>query len=886
MRSSFTTPGDMLFAGRVMLLATAALCLCGCPGSDGPPAAPDMTNTTVDLGQPDLCMPRLCVDIAGECGVQDDGCGGRLDCGPCAPTTLEVTPEGPIGLYVGETATLEAIARDGEGTELAFVEPSYASSDPEVVSVSAAGELEAIDGGTAEVTVQAGELSRTVRVEVHGLAASVAASDAFSCALGRDGTVACWGQNGYGQIGDQSFGDRVLAPREVPLDRAVTTVDVGGSHACVLDEESRALCWGRNREGQLGDGLYGFYSAPVAVLGPFQFRELALGEQHSCGLLLDGRVMCWGSNENRQLGYAQLSSRNTPSFIQSTSTFTSVAAGADHTCALDPEGLAHCWGLNEDGQLGDGSMVSRTKPEKVERPVTFEAIAAGDSHTCALDRLGRAWCWGANDRDQLGDGSEVAFRSTPEQVTDVGASFASITAGADHTCARTEEGALYCWGAGSYGQLGDGEQGNPWFEPERHTAPEPVRVLEDTVAEDISGGTRHSCALTEGRVLCWGANRSGEIGNGTSSDASEPVAVAGGHRFVDIVAARYDAPNHDGHTCAIDQGGALWCWGDNTSGQLGDDTGLPATVPRRVEDLDDIVAVDAAGSRTCALDSGGLLRCWGFNEDGAVGLGHAQPVFGPAEVAPERAFEAIALGREHTCGVALDGSWCWGLDEDGQLGNGPESAPAPAPIEVDTPKPLVSISGGRDHNCALDAEGLSWCWGSNRSGQLGDGAAASMEDAPVAQSEDRGWALLSSGARFTCALDTTGAARCWGDNGNGRLGTGGSTDSASPVSVATEERFVDLSSGDAHSCGITQLGATLCWGSGWNGQLGDGSSRTQRAPVRVAGDHAFEMVSSGDSHTCALDAAGRAWCWGASNLGQLGNDSAETFLTPREAKLP
>jgi alpha-tubulin suppressor-like RCC1 family protein len=310
---------------------------------------------------------------------------------------------------------------------------------------------------------------------------------------------------------------------------------------------------------------------PLVASGVEKIRERPAGSEHTCTVLVAGGVKCWGANASGQLGDGTNVNRNTPVDVSGLSEGVAViAAGAEHTCALTGGGAMGCWGANFSGQLGDGTNVNRNTPVKVSglsEGVT--AIAAGSEHTCAVV-AGGVKCWGPNSSGQLGDGTNVD-RNTPVNVVGLSGDVTAIAAGAEHTCALTSGGAMRCWGANYSGQLGDGTNVN-------RNMPVNVSGLWWGVTE-IAAGSEHTCAVVAGGVRCWGANFSGQLGDGTNVNRNTPVNVSGPSG--DVVAI---APGSE-HTCMLTTGGAMACWGANASGQLGIGTNEKKNTPANVPGL-------------------------------------------------------------------------------------------------------------------------------------------------------------------------------------------------------------------------------------------------------------------------------------------------------------
>ena len=346
----------------------------------------------------------------------------------------------------------------------------------------------------------------------------------------------------------------------------------------------------------------------------------------------------------------------------------SIATGGAHTCAVSgrgsgvPNGTVYCWGRNVEGQLGIGttSQSGRVLPARVRSPAP--------------------------------DGLESAEEEVP---------FFYLTAGLDYTCGRSIHQELYCWGGGPVGG------GNL----------RPARVGDGRGWDLLDGGRGHVCAIDSGdRLHCWGANESGQVGVAGSASVGHPTQVSGGPW------AQVSAGGH--HTCALTVEGVVWCWGANESGQVGG--GAPASgtsVPVAVAPERRFVDITTGDAHSCAVDEDGSAWCWGDNDRGQLGrslLVVSSPDPGLVEGAPP--FRSVGGGERHTCAATRDlVAWCWGDNRAGQLGlDGTEAAPRMSPVPVRTSHRFAELSGGTSHTCAIE-NARGWCWGGNGFGQVGNG---------------------------------------------------------------------------------------------------------------------------------------------------------------------
>lgn len=338
----------------------------------------------------------------------------------------------------------------------------------------------------------------------------------------------------------------------------------------------------------------------------------------------------------------------------------------------------------------------------------------------------------------------------------------------------------------------------------------------------ISAGYFHTCGLTTGgAAYCWGDNSSGQVGSTGIPGSFVPVEVSGGINFAKVIAGR-------SHTCGVNTGGIAYCWGASESGRLGT-TGSQNGVPQTVSGSLTFAVASAGYGHTCGVTTGGVGYCWGDNIAGALGNGTLTQSNVPAAVSGGLTFASVSPGRYFTCGMTTAGvAYCWGDNFYGELGDGTQ-VQRTSPVAVLGQLNFAVVSAGGFHACGLATGGLAYCWGSNDFGQLGNGTVNSSST-PVAVSGGLTFVMLSAGNRHTCGVTTGGVAYCWGDNSSGHLGTGTTTNSSTPVAVAGGLTFASVSTGRFHSCGVTTGGAAYCWGGS---SLGDGTTTFSLVPVPV-----------------------------------------------------
>ena len=337
---------------------------------------------------------------------------------------------------------------------------------------------------------------------------------------------------------------------------------------------------------------------------------------------------------------------------------------------------------------------------------------------CELASTQAAYCWGDNTFGQVGDGSTVN-RSVPTPVGG-GVSFASLANGmADHACGLTAGGSAFCWGSNAYGQLGDGTT------TDRRA---PVAVTGGQTFTRLVVSLNATCGLTgAGAIICWGASGYGLYGDGVLGTVHlAPTAVsAGGKTFTSVSLGPQ-------HACAVATGGAMYCWGNNVNGQVGDGTFIARSAPTALNDGRSYSSVSAGSSHTCALTTAGAAFCWGSGANGQLGAGSIASSSKPVAVSGGLTFSAIGAGNSsHTCALTAAGAvYCWGNNANNQLGDG-TAIQRLVPTQVLSSVAFASISIRNFSGCGRNAAGQPFCWGYNGFGQIGDGT-FTQRVAPVA----------------------------------------------------------------------------------------------------------------------------------------------------------
>jgi alpha-tubulin suppressor-like RCC1 family protein len=333
-----------------------------------------------------------------------------------------------------------------------------------------------------------------------------------------------------------------------------------------------------------------------------------------------------------------------------------------------------------------------------------------------------------------------------------GSSFTAISTGDWHACAITQEGIVQCWGDNRSGQLGNGSTFTISLFP--------TTVKGISHAVELAAGGLHTCALTsDGKSYCWGENKHGELGNGTNIDENTPVETAGiSNNIKTITAGTY-------HTCVVDSSDQVYCWGNNAEGELGDGTITASNLPVKVSGLPaDILSLAAHENHTCAWEKDGGVWCWGEITFSDAGASTQSAMLLPEKVNVKTGnIQAIASGLDHTCEInEKSGVECWGRNSDGQLGNGNNQDSLSSVEVTGLANGVKALAKGNAFNCALTSQGGVLCWGDNYFSELGDGTNSDKNIPVVPTGLSSGIKSISAGYNFACALTETGEAKCWG----------------------------------------------------------------------------------------------------------------------------
>ena len=651
-------------------------------------------------------------------------------------------------------------------------------------------------------------------------------------------------------------------------------ISTGMDHCLSLKTDGTVWSWGVNNSGQLGDASTTLKSTPSKIQGLSLIKYVSAGFYDSFAITQNGDLYSWGENTNGQLGNGSYRQQNTPSLVIGLSDVKMVAGGFNQTIALKNDGTVWTWGSNEYGQLGNGINGISIIPKQVNSLNSIVSISCGRDFCIALKDDGTVWSWGQNTSGQLGDGDYIN-KNTPVQVNGL-SNIKIIHSGFNSTMALKSDGTIYGWGDNFFGQLGNG------------TLPfngqnVPTQVKNLTNVKDFAVGGYNSLIIKEdGTTWVSGSNSEGQLGNGTSVNGAcqvTPVQVPSLTNVMEATTLR--ATN-----LVLKNDGSVWAWGANTSGQIGDGTSVINALPVKNNNISDIKEVVAGGEFSMALNSDGTVWTWGNNTSAQLGLdiigGYS---YKPNIIKNLTNVKKIAAGFDIGLALKNDGTlWGWGSDTNGEFGTG-NNYVEKSPIQINGLSDIKDIAAGMSFILILKNDGTVWSLGYNSSGMLGDGTIVN-KGTPVQVKNLTNVNKIYAKEWNAAALKNDGTIWTWGDNGSGQIGNGSvpsySNPQTIPVQVVNLEHVIDFSLGDSFALAVKSDGSVWTWGNNSSGQMGNGtvSYGGQTTPLQVMALSGIKSVAGGYGHCLAVKDNGTIYAWGQNDLGQLGDGTTISRTKP------
>jgi alpha-tubulin suppressor-like RCC1 family protein len=742
---------------------------------------------------------------------------------------------------------------------------------------------------------------------------AVSAGIEHTMILSSDGTVWGVGKNQNGQLcdGTRNLGTdswtynsgsatplQMVGANGVGYMSNVIAVATGASNTAIIKSDGTVWWCGWSQGNQLQNHIG---SIPLQVAGMTGAVDVAVADYRMYALKSDGTVWSWGLIVSDIDPYNGATWAATAVQVTGLSDVVAISSHTNHAVALKRDGTVWSWGKNDWGwwsdqwgKLGNNLKGHSATPVQVVGPsgigylTGITAVVTGSNHSLALRNDGTVWAWGENYYGQLGNGDTYNSSPVPTQVAGLIAS--TLLAPSNLTATAVSGSVALTWtavtGAKSYNVY-------------RST----TRVGPGTLLGNTASINYSDTSAVSGTTYYYYVTA---VAGTLESIPSSKVVAQAGTGTVQTVSTMKSVGGGFYHSAAVGTDGSLWTWGSNNFGELGKGTTSDASTPAKLTSISGVNAVTGGNDHMVALKSDGTVWAWGYNYHGELGNGTktgntANSTPGQvltAAATPLTGITAVRGGFWHTLALKSDGTvWAWGNNDWGQLGNGsatPSYGGVAYAAQVTGLSNVVAIAAGHWHSVAVKSDGSVWTWGlnstswdANRNGQLGDGTTTTRLT-PVRVLGVGGVGYLSgvakvaAGASFTLALKSDGTVYGWGTNLEGELGNGNKTTSLTPVQAGVSN-ITDLAAGYWLSLALKSDGTVWAWGQNDMGQLGNGTTQALTGistPAAVSGLSSVTAIHAGVSFGVALKSDGTVWAWGENASGQLGNGTSSNSSTP------
>jgi alpha-tubulin suppressor-like RCC1 family protein len=759
--------------------------------------------------------------------------------------------------------------------------------------------------------------SSPVQVGTLSTWALVACGYQFTLAIQTPGTLWSWGANSFGQLGtNTSTLSNILSPVQVGAVSIWTRIACGDAHAMALTTLGTLWAWGDNVYGQVGNNSTSGQSSPIQIGGLSVWTQVACGNQFTSVIQSNGTLWSWGLNNSGQLGV------NTTTFnilspvqVGTSSAWTRVTCGYAQTLAIQSNGTLWAWGRNDFGQLGLNDTTNRSSPVQVGALSVWTQVTGGYRFTFAIQNNSTLWSWGNNSSGQLGL-NDLTHRSSPVQVGTLSV-WAQVACGYNSAYVRQTPGTLLSCGYNSTGQLGLGNTTN---------RSSPTQIGSNPLRQ-ISCGYQHTAAIqTNGTLWSWGTNSFGQLGTNTStlSNISSPVQVGA----VSIWSQVSTGTRHTAAIQRIDQTnlqsipGSLWAWGLNSFGQLGLNDTTNRSSPAQIGSLTTWTQVACGGSHTLARQTNGTLWAWGLNSQGQLGLNTTVGVSSPVQVGALSVWTNISANNFSSFAIGSPGNlWAWGNNTLGELGLN-DTTNRSSPVQIGTVSAWINIASGQTFTTAIQNNATLWSWGSNTWGQLGlyNPAAYSITNYPsqfgtgnynkvtasnsqsyfrrtvnnvvvqtsaadiptIDASQTIGWNSYDTGQFHFVGVQSNGTAWSIGNNSFGQLGLNTTTSfSSSLTQIGSGTNWTRAIAADYGSMLINNSNVAWVFGKNNQYQLGLSDNTNRSSPVQITYATGIRNAAMDDFDIWLIDGNNNLWGGGIGNKVSANTTTNFTYPTQK-----
>lgn len=681
-------------------------------------------------------------------------------------------------------------------------------------------------------------------------------------------------------------------------------------HCLAIKNDGTLWAWGRNDNGQLGDGTNVNTSNPIQIGNNTNWLTVSAGGIHSLAIKNDGTLWAWGKNDNGQLGDGTTVSKSVPTQIGSATNWNYIYAGPYQSFGITTEGKLWAWGYNANRALGDGTNTQRNSPVQIGISTNWSMVTTSGNTTLALTNDGKLWGW-AGGYGALGNGTTGGIVSSPIQIGT--ANWITVSAGTYHSLGIKSDGTLWSWGTNFDGQLG-----NSSINTTVESSPIQIGTSNNWVA--VKAGNNHSLGMTsEGNIWGWGDNKMMEITNSSSQRINISTQIGSSSIWTKICAG-------NNFNIALDNQSNLYSWGENYSGQLGIGSTACKSIPNLVSSFslqptNVNIAPNTNTSFTSLVNYTGYSYQWQVSTDGGLNFVDltddetylnsststlnivnalsdmdnykfrcrasiatcSTPIYSLAGTLRVLCipFNKLSEGSYafNSHALTIDGKlWTWGKNYNGQLADG-EGGDRNIPFEVSSPTNWTTVIGGYDLALGITSDGKLWGWGNlNYERNVNSFL-------PVLMSTMENWTKISGNFMHYLGITADGKLWAWGANTYGELGIGSTNSTGNvpneQVQVGTGTNWTTVSAGYDYSLAITNDGKLWAWGRN-NGRFGNGGSTDSTVPIRIGLGTNWSMIKAGASHSLGITTDGKLYAWGNNSQGQLGDGTTTAKSLPTQ----
>ena len=601
------------------------------------------------------------------------------------------------------------------------------------------------------------------------------------------GKLYAWGNNSSGQLGDSTTSRRTT-PIKIGEYNDWEMVSAGITYSLGI-RDGKLYSWGGNQFGKTGLGTTSGNTLIPTQIGSFNDWEMvSAGSFHSLGIR-DGELYAWGRNSNGQTGLGTTSGETLePTQVEEFNDWEIVSAGSTHSLGIRNGGELYAWGNNGNGRLGDGTTINRTLPVKISDFNDWEMVSAGTGHSLGI-RDGKLYAWGNNSNGGTGLDSLSGNTLEPTQVGDFN-DWKMISAGNSYSLGIRNNNEYYAWGDNYYGQLGNNYNENIYI---------PTKILDYDDWKFISLGRYYSLGIRDGKLYSWGRNDSGVLGVGDLEHRLEPTRVG------DFNDWRYLSTGKDtgssNHNLGLRENGEVYAWGSNRYGKTGLGTTSGETLePTQVGLFNDWEIVSAGGEHSLGIRNGGELYAWGRNSNGQLGDGTIIQRTSPVKIGSFNDWEMVSAGGSHSLGIRDGGElYSWGFNSSwGLTGLGLTSGNTLEPTRVGDFDDWEYIFAERTYSFGIRA-GKLYAWGNNSGGKTGLGTISGSTIEPTRVGDFDDWEIVSAAENQALGIRYNGELYAWGSNSSGQLGDGTTSRETTPFKIGVLDGWAMVSAGSVTS---------------------------------------------------------------------------------------